>query len=141
MSLIGAYNLMGARRVRRLPVVDPEGKLAGIITKSDIQQVLPFVTEEGETFDSIASIAGMTVGEIMASNPVAVTPAQAVGEAAALMIRHQVSGLPVVQADRVVGIITESDIFKLVVASWGGGADGTIKEATEVAVYERTSGN
>jgi CBS domain-containing protein len=57
------------------------------------------------------------------------------------MAKHQVSGLPVVQAGRVVGIITESDIFKLVVESWGKGADEATGEATAVGAYERTSRN
>lgn len=54
----------------------------------------------------------------MTSDPITVAPEDTIQGVAELMLENQVSGLPVVQNDRVIGIVTESDIFKLIVASW-----------------------
>lgn len=117
-TLIEAYKLMRSRGVRRLPVVDTDHRLAGIVTRSDIEQVMPLAPHGGERAEALYSLAGMTVAEVMARSPVSVQADQAIQDAAELMLRAKVSGLPVVTADKVVGIITESDIFKLVVESW-----------------------
>ncbi len=118
MPLISAYELMQRHNVRRLPVVDTEAKLCGIVTRSDILQVIPFSQEETARVDALFALAGLTVGEIMTRTPVTVTPDQGIQEAAGRMIRGKVSGLPVVVDEHVVGMITESDIFRLVVDSW-----------------------
>jgi CBS domain-containing protein len=55
----------------------------------------------------------------MTADPLTIGPEATIGEAAQLMLDHKVSGLPVIEDDgRVVGIITESDIFRLVVREW-----------------------
>jgi acetoin utilization protein AcuB len=54
----------------------------------------------------------------MTPDPITVTPEETIQEVAEEMLENQVSALPVVQNERVVGIITESDIFKFIVSSW-----------------------
>lgn len=116
--LINAYRVMDDRGLNRLPVLGQDGTLTGIITRSDIQQVIPFFQSDSERVDALFSLAGMTVQEIMTRNPVTVAPDDPIHLAAKQMIARKISGLPVVEAGRVVGIITESDIFRLVVDSW-----------------------
>ena len=58
------------------------------------------------------------VREICVSDPVTINPSATIQEAAERMLEYQVSGLPVVRNGKVVGMITESDIFRLVVESW-----------------------
>lgn len=128
-SLIEAYTLMQRHAVRRLPVVDQHQTLIGIITRSDIQQVLPFVAEERERMDALFALAGMSVEEIMRRDPITVAPYQAIQDAAQRMIAAHISGLPVVEAGRVVGIITESDIFRLVVAAWSADSTAPLEQA------------
>lgn len=115
-SLFDAYTLMFEKEIRRLPVVYDQ-KLVGIITLSDIQRVLPSVFAETDT-DTALEVTPLTVGDVMTADPVTVAPEDTLQDAAEQMLENQVSGLPVVQNDRVIGIITESDIFKLIVASW-----------------------
>lgn len=117
-SVTSAYGLMQHHNIRRLPVVGRDGALAGIITRSDIHQVVPFFRDESERVDAMFSLAGMTVAEIMTAGPTTVAPDDPIQRAARRMIAQHVSGLPVVEGGRVVGIITESDIFRLVVESW-----------------------
>lgn len=115
-SLFDAYSLMFEKEVRRLPVVRGK-KLVGIVTLSDIQRALPVAFAEADT-NTRLQVTTLTVGDIMTSDPITVAPEDTIQEAAETMLENQVSGLPVVQDERVIGIITESDIFKFVVASW-----------------------
>jgi acetoin utilization protein AcuB len=117
-SLLHAYEVMHSRRIRRLPVVDASGQLFGMLTHSDIQQVLPFTRSVTDHADIVFGLAGQTVAEIMTPNPYTVGPDDPIGHVAKQMISRKISGLPVVTDGRVVGIITESDIFRLVVESW-----------------------
>jgi acetoin utilization protein AcuB len=117
-SLLRAYEVMHDRRIRRLPVVDVTGQLFGMLTSSDIQRVLPFARGATDHADVVFALAGQTVAEVMTPNPFTVAPSDPVGHVAKQMISRKISGLPVVTDGRVVGIITESDIFRLVVESW-----------------------
>jgi acetoin utilization protein AcuB len=117
-SVLAAYERMRARGIRRMPVVDKDGKLVGIITRSDIEQVMNHPRSEEERRIARFSLAGQTVAELMTPNPITVAANDSIGKAAAMMIRARVSGLPVLEQDQLVGIITESDIFRLVASTW-----------------------
>lgn len=98
--------LMAQLGVRRAPVMD-NGRLVGIISYSDLRAL------------SAADIAGRPAGEIMTIDPLTVSPYDTIGRAAQVMLQHRIGGLPVVDNHgALVGIITESDIFKLVVRDW-----------------------
>jgi CBS domain-containing protein len=120
-SLVDAYSLMFENEVRRLPVVQGQ-TLVGIITLSDIQRAIPLILGELDTATKLA-MAAAKVRDVMTSDPIAVAPDDTIQEAAELMLENQVSGVPVVENGRVVGILTESDIFKLVVNWWTGAED------------------
>lgn len=116
MSLAEAYELMSEIEVRRLPVVR-DGELLGIVTQSDILRTIPALLSEEDRSSRL--LAGTRkIGEIMTWDPVTVDPEDTIQDAAERMLEYQVSGLPVVDGPRLVGIITESDIFRLVVESW-----------------------
>lgn len=115
-TLAEAYELMGEFEVRRLPVLR-NGELQGIITMSDILRTIPTLLTEGDRETRLLA-ATRKVGEIMTWDPVTVDPEDTIQDAAERMLEYQVSGLPVVDGTRLVGIITESDIFRLVVESW-----------------------
>ncbi|MCG8351972.1 MAG: CBS domain-containing protein [Chloroflexales bacterium] len=117
-SVINAYALMERRGIRRLPVVAEDGVLRGIITRSDVQQVAPFFKDAEERVDAMFALAGKVVEEIMTDNPITVAPHDPIQLAAKRMSTARVSGLPVVRSSQVVGIITESDIFRYVVSTW-----------------------
>lgn len=114
-TLAEAYDLMLEREVRRLPVVDRE--LVGILTFSDLLRQVPVTGEEADTATRLL-LTEKRVREICVSDPVTINPSATIQEAAERMLEYQVSGLPVVRNGKVVGMITESDIFRLVVESW-----------------------
>ena len=116
MSLYDAYALMFENEIRRLPVVN-RGRIVGIITLSDIQRTLPTAVGAWETATGL-QVTTLTVADVMSPDPITVAPEDTIQQAAAQMLENQVSGLPVVQDDRAVGIVTESDIFRLVVSAW-----------------------
>jgi len=122
--LVEAYRLMEENEVRRLPVVNKSRELVGILTRSDLLQHVPFFPDEDELEDELPYI-NMTVEEAMSYDPISIESTDTVQDAAELMLESKVSGLPVRAGNRLVGIITESDIFRLVVAEWGEDEGGT----------------
>ena len=115
-TLATAQELMIEIEVRRLPVVE-RGELVGIITNSDILRQIPANVEEVDD-DTRLLLTQRTVREVMTYSPMTINPSATIQEAAERMLEYQISGLPVVRNGKVVGIITESDIFRLVVESW-----------------------
>ncbi len=103
-----ALQLMQEKRLRRLPVVDRERRLVGIVAERDL---LLAATRYPR--------AGVDVGEFMATDIVSATPSMDIGAAARLMLEHRVGGLPVLEGGALVGIITESDIFRRFVEMQG----------------------
>jgi acetoin utilization protein AcuB len=110
---------------RRLPVVNAEGNLVGIVTHNDL-----------EVFLSRAGSPGIIkrqhrVNQVMSQEVMAVPPDCPLEEAAILMVEHKIGSLPVVEDRRVVGIITETDIFKQFAAVLGGGT-GSLRLTIQV---------
>lgn len=98
------------------PVVDKKQKLLGIVTESDVLQALhPTVPQAavGSVFRDVMKSAASTVGEIMTKRPVAVTPEMTVTEALNLMVAHKLRRLPVVEGERLVGLVSLRDIVEL----------------------------
>lgn len=100
---IDALELMQAKKIRRIPVLE-DGRLTGILTLGDLQAVL------GLQEQSVRR-AATKLGDIMTRGVHTVAPDDPVERAARIMLDHEVAGLPVVEGERVTGIITESDIF------------------------------
>ena len=120
-SIIDAAELMKEKKFRRLPVLRGD-ELVGIVTDRDIRsaapsQVISFDSEERTLMPELhALLAQIKVGEIMSTDVISVDPEQTIVTAALLMLKHRVSGLPVVDSKgELVGIITEGDIFKVLV--------------------------
>jgi len=115
-SLSEAQELMSEQEVRRLPVVEG-GELVGIVTYSDLLRQIPATVDEGDE-QTRALLVQRPVRAVMTYAPVTISPSATIQEAAERMLEYQVSGLPVVRGNQLVGILTESDIFRLVVESW-----------------------
>jgi CBS domain-containing protein len=119
MSLEAAQRLMQRQHVRRLPVV-ADGRLIGIITWGDLRAAQPSVATTLSVYESRALLDKVTVAACMTRDPLTVTPDAPVLDAAQLILDHKVSGLPVVADGSVVGVITESDLFRLLLSEAGG---------------------
>ena len=111
-----ARSLMAKERIRHLIVTDGH-RLAGIITDRDIRLNLPSQATSLSVWEVNHLIARLTVGEIMSRAVLRVSPDREAEEAAHLMLDHKIGALPVVDGDRVVGIITETDILRAFVGT------------------------
>ncbi|MFP3870779.1 MAG: CBS and ACT domain-containing protein [Syntrophobacteria bacterium] len=100
-SIQEAIELMKKHSIRHLPVLDKDGPLVGWVTDSDLRGAL------------IASmIEELTVGDVMNSNPITISSSEVLEQAALLITRHKIGGLPVLENGRLVGILTVVDILK-----------------------------
>lgn len=119
-----AADLMEAHHLRRLPVVDEDGYLIGIITDSD---VLEAEAAQG-VFNALEpGVEGewLTVGEVMTRDVITVSPEATVGQLVMLMLEHKIGGFPVVRGNRghggpleLLGMVTETDIFQMIADAW-----------------------
>jgi len=114
VTLPEAQKLMKDRRIRRLPVLQRD-RLVGIVTQGDIRGAEPSEASTLSIFETHYLLAKLTVEKIMTWEPVTISPDSSVRQAAQLMLEHKIGGLPVVDNDKLVGIITESDIFRVLV--------------------------
>ncbi|MCW1969106.1 MAG: CBS domain-containing protein [Anaerolineae bacterium] len=113
-TLPEAQQLMKDRKVRRLPVVD-DGKLVGIVTQNDLFHAGPSQATTLSVHELNYLLDKVTIDQIMSRKVYTVLPSSTIRDAASLMLQHRISGLPVLSAGRLVGIITESDIFRLLI--------------------------
>jgi CBS domain-containing protein len=117
LPLSKAHMLMKDHQIRRLPVVD-EGKLLGIITIGDVREASPSDATTLSIWELNYLWAQLTVEKVMTRHVRTVHPDDSMIDVAEVMLKHKISGLPVVdEAGLVVGMITESDIFRMLVTS------------------------
>ena len=115
-TLPEAHQIMMDNNIRRLPVVEKNGRLIGIVTLGDVRGAQPSEATSLSIWEMNYLLANLKLKKIMTPDPVTVEPDATIGEAARIMLENKVSGLPVVDEDNIlVGIITESDIFSMVV--------------------------
>jgi acetoin utilization protein AcuB len=119
-----AAELMEEHHLRRLPVIDEDGYLIGIITDAD---VLEAETAQGVFSSLEPGVEGewLTVGEVMTRDVITVTPEATVGQLVMLMLEHKIGGFPVVRMTdghhrhlELLGIVTETDIFQMIADAW-----------------------
>ncbi len=119
--LLEAHQIMIQQKIRRLPVLtsanDPvPQKLVGVVTRGDIRAAEPSVVASLGMQELRAELAKLTMEQFMTTDLITVTAVTTIGTAAQLMLINNVGGLPVLDDDGcLVGIITESDIFRMVV--------------------------
>jgi acetoin utilization protein AcuB len=126
--------LLQRRGFRHLPVIDG-GKLVGIISDRDLKQSMTSaaLATEGPTRDRL--LDELTAGQIMTRAVVTIGPMFGVEEAARLMATRKISAVPVTEGDRLVGLVTETDVLQLFVR-----AMGVLEPSSRLDVILRDSG-
>lgn len=120
-----ALKLMRDYTFRRLPIVDPNGKLVGIVSERDLLYASPSPASTLNVWEMNYLLVRLLIGEIMTKDVITTTPETPVEDAARIMVENKIGGLPVVDTDNtVIGIITETDIFTAFVDMFGGGRPG-----------------
>jgi len=129
-SMRKALRIIKDHKIRRLPVVK-KGKLVGIVTDRDLKEASPSKATTLDVHEIYYLLSEIKVKDIMAKNPIAIGPDESVEKAAAIMLENRLSGLPVIEDKNLVGIITQTDIFKAL-TSLSGIYRGGIKIALDL---------
>ncbi len=108
-----ALRTMRQRSVRRLPVLDAGGRMVGIVSEKDLLYAAPSPATSLSIYELHDRLTRLTVDEVMSREVITVGPDTPLEEAARIMTDHKIGGLPVMEDGRLVGIITETDIFKV----------------------------
>jgi acetoin utilization protein AcuB len=107
-----AARLMRQRKIRHVPVVDRDGRLLGMVTARDLRQAIfaPAVHDEREDLRSL--LEALSVADVMTRGVLSVRPGTSIRDAARVMHERKVGALPVVAHERLVGILTETDVLR-----------------------------
>jgi acetoin utilization protein AcuB len=108
-----ALELMEREHVHRLPVVDKKGKLVGIISERELYKEYPSEATTLSVWELNYLLKEITIEKLMTRDVTTVTEDTPLEEAARIMVDKDFSGIPVVRDDKVVGMITETDLFKI----------------------------
>ncbi|WP_319541552.1 CBS domain-containing protein [uncultured Pseudodesulfovibrio sp.] len=134
-SMMKASKIMKDKSISRVPVVDDEGRIVGIISDRDIKDASPSKATTLDMHELYYLLSEIKIQDIMTKKPMTIRSDETVEKAAVLMLEGNFGGLPVVDENNVVvGIITDTDIFKVLVEITGvyeGGEQVCLKVSTE----------
>ncbi|MEZ4674751.1 MAG: CBS domain-containing protein [Caldilineaceae bacterium] len=114
-TVTDAQILMKDHNIRRVPVID-EGTLVSILTQGDVRGALPSEVTTLNRAEQDYLIKQLKVERVMSRDVIVVTEEMSLLDAARLLVQYKIGGLPVLADGKVVGMVTESDIFGVVVA-------------------------
>jgi acetoin utilization protein AcuB len=123
MPINEALNLMKREHIRRTPVVK-DGKLVGIVSDKDLLNASPSPVTSLSVWEMNYLLSKVTVRDVMTKDVLTITEDIPIEVAARIMADNKIGGLPVVRGDQVVGIITETDIFKIFLELMGARQPG-----------------
>lgn len=123
-SVTDAKALMNKKNVAKLPVLDKNNKLVGILTKNDLKKAAPSDATTLDMFEIGYLLSKINVEKVMSKNVITVSDKDVVETAAKIMVENKVSCVPVMSGELVVGMLTESDLFELFTEVFGAHEDG-----------------
>ena len=123
-SIDDGLHLMRERKVRRLPVMDAAGKMVGIVSDKDLLHAAPSPATSLSVYELHYLLSKLIIKRVMSSPVITVGPQTPLEEAARIMADNKIGGLPVVENSGLVGIITETDIFKILLEVLGARQPG-----------------
>jgi len=143
--MMKASIIMKENKIRCLPVVNSKGKLVGILSDRDLKAASPSKATALDVYELNYLISSINAESIMTKDLVFVKPDETVEFAAILMLENKISSLPVINdMDSLIGIVTQTDIFKALInitGAYAGGIQfafsledrpGSIREVTDV---------
>lgn len=123
-SVADAMNIIRERKVRRLPVLDSLGHLVGIVSDRDILQASPSSATSLAKWEIPELLDKLMIEKVMTTGVISIPEDTPLEEAARIMADSRIGGLPVMRGEALVGIITESDLFKVLLQLLGGRRSG-----------------
>ncbi len=120
-SLKEALDLVRSSPFRHLPVLDGNDKLVGIVTEKSLVYASPTPSTTLSVFEVDYILSRTKIGQVIQGDVVFVRPDLPIEEAARVMIDHRIGCLPVVEDEKLIGIISDTDIFRVFAEGLGGG--------------------
>lgn len=142
-SMHQAVNLMKKNNTAILPVTKKD-KLVGIITDRDMKRASASDATSLDVHELVYLLSQIKVGDIMTRNPVTVAPDTTLEETASVLLENKISGVPVLYGDKIVGLITQLDLFRALISLTGfekrgvqfafsvEDRPGSVKEVTDI---------
>jgi acetoin utilization protein AcuB len=119
-----AQALMKREKIHHLPVLDKEERLVGIVTEKDLLYASPSVATTLSVYEMTSLLAKLKVEKVMTRDVVTVAEDVPLEEAARIMADRRIGGLPIVRGKALVGMITESDLFRIFIELFGARQKG-----------------
>ena len=125
MPVSEALGLIRREKVRRLPALNkPHGKLVGIVSEKDLLYASPSPATSLSMWEINYLLAKLKVREVMTEPVITVSEGEPLENAARIMVDNKIGGLPVMRKETLVGIITETDLFKIFIELFGAREKG-----------------
>jgi acetoin utilization protein AcuB len=115
---------MHSDKVRRYPVVDKHGKLIGIVTETDLLNAKPSDATTLNVWEINFLLSKITIERVMSTKVITTTEDCPIEDAARIMADNEISSLPVMRGKSLVGMITETDLFHILLEMMGGRTPG-----------------
>lgn len=139
-SVAEAADLMLTRNIRCLPVVGDDGSLAGIISEGDFlrrgelgtrrarRRWLEFLVGPGKLADEYVRSSGRRVAEVMTAGVVSAAPGASLADVVELMATHDIKNVPILDADKIVGIVSRSDLMRILLRTLPKSGSATVDD-------------
>lgn len=124
-SIVDVADILKENHIHRLPVLDKKGKLVGVITEKDILHASPSPVSSLSVYEMPYMLSRLKVANLMTKDVRTVDPDTTVEEAAKIMVEDDLSCLPVLEDEKLVGIVSKSDMFKVLYELFGSLVKGT----------------
>lgn len=117
-SILDAAEILREKNIRQFPVIDDSNQLVGIVSDRDIRDAMPskYVPGDGAANDGLTTL---TAADIMTPDPISTTSDTCMDIVAETLVKNKVGGLPVVDNDKLKGIITQADVMRFLCSTTG----------------------
>ncbi len=140
MAVIDTQELMNSKKIRHLPICDESGVLVGLITQTSLRSALPSDVSRFSRFEISYTLSKIKAQSIMVTDVVSIGPDTPIEDAAALMAEKRIGALPVVEDDKLVGIISGENIFTAMTTLLGSRNPGirvTVQQPDQSGIIAR----
>lgn len=124
MSVPDARAFMKREHIGRLPVLDKDNKLVGIVTERDLINASPSVATTLDMYELSYLLSKLKVEKVMQKKVIAIDENVVVEEAARIMVDNNISALPVMRGEALVGIVSDGDLYKVFINLFGARQPG-----------------
>ena len=134
MNIQEAATIMNREKIHSLPIIDKKGEFVGLITDKDIAKAAPSPVSTLSAYETNYLLVKLTVKKLMCKNPVAISKGTTVEEASRIMVDEGVSCLPVLEGKKLVGIVSKTDMLKMLLELFGARHFGVCIKPGTIAV-------